>query len=42
MEVYELERLDFAEAYLVAQAEATVVNDVLSLPNNVEPLASRF
>jgi predicted nucleic-acid-binding protein len=30
LEVYELERLDFAEAYLVAQAEATGVNEVLS------------
>src|ERR1700679_1202089 len=30
LEVYELDRLDFAEAYLVAQAEATGVKTVLS------------
>src|SRR5437588_5804455 len=30
LEVYELERLDFAEAYLVAHAEATGVLEVLS------------
>ncbi len=30
LEVYELDRLDFAEAYFVAQAEATGVNEVLS------------
>jgi predicted nucleic-acid-binding protein len=31
LEVYELERLDFAEAYLVAQAEATGVNEIRSV-----------
>jgi predicted nucleic-acid-binding protein len=30
LEVYEVDRLDFAEAYLVAQAEATGVDSVLS------------
>src|SRR4051794_33462993 len=30
LEVYEVERLDFAEAYLVAQAEATDVGIVVS------------
>jgi predicted nucleic acid-binding protein len=30
LEVYELDRLDFAEAYLVAQAETTGVNKILS------------
>lgn len=30
LEVYEVERLDFAEAYLVALAEATGVGEVLS------------
>lgn len=30
LEVYEVDRLDFAEAYLVAQAEATGVGEVLS------------
>ena len=30
LEVYEVERLDFAEAYLVAQAETTGVREILS------------
>jgi predicted nucleic-acid-binding protein len=36
LEVYELERLDFAEAYLVAQAEATGVNEVLSFDRSID------
>jgi predicted nucleic acid-binding protein len=38
--VYELERLDFAEAYLVAQAEATGVNEVLSVDRSIDRLTS--
>jgi predicted nucleic-acid-binding protein len=38
LEVYELERLDFAEAYLVAQAEATGVNAVLSFDRSIDRL----
>jgi len=30
LEVYEVERLDFAEAYLVAQGETTGVREILS------------
>lgn len=30
LEVYEVERLDFAEAYLVAQVETTGVGEILS------------
>lgn len=40
LEVYELERLDFAEAYLVAQAEATGVNEVLSFDRSLDRLKS--
>ncbi len=38
LEVYELERLDFAEAYLVAQAEATGVNEILSFDRSIDRL----
>jgi predicted nucleic-acid-binding protein len=40
LEVYELERLGFAEAYLVAQAEATGVNEVLSFDQSIDRLTS--
>ncbi len=36
LEVYELDRVDFAEAYLVAQAEATGVNRVLSFDRSID------
>jgi predicted nucleic-acid-binding protein len=39
LEVYELERLDFAEAYLVAQAEATGVGAIASFDRSM--IASR-
>ncbi len=35
LEIYEVDRLDFAEAYLVAQAEATGVNTVLSFDRTI-------
>jgi predicted nucleic-acid-binding protein len=38
LEVYELEGLDFAEAYLVAQAEATGVNEVLSFDRSIDKI----
>lgn len=43
IELYELERLDFAEAYLVAQAEATGVASVLSFDKATDrvPTVSR-
>lgn len=40
LEVYELERLDFAEAYLVAQAEATGVLEILSFDRSIDRVAS--
>jgi predicted nucleic-acid-binding protein len=36
LEVYDVERLDFAEAYLVAQAEATGVGQVLSFDRSID------
>jgi predicted nucleic acid-binding protein len=38
-EVYEVDRLDFAEAYLVAQAEATGVGTVLSFDKSIDRVA---
>jgi predicted nucleic-acid-binding protein len=40
LELYELERLDFAEAYLVAQGEATGVGEVLSFDRSIDRIAS--
>jgi predicted nucleic-acid-binding protein len=40
LEVYELDRLDFAEAYLVAQAEATGVGEVLSFDRSIDKVES--
>jgi predicted nucleic-acid-binding protein len=40
LEVYELERLDFAEAYLVAQAEATGVRAILSFDRSIDRVDS--
>jgi len=34
--VYELDRLDFAEAYLVAQAEATGVGEIASFDRTMD------
>ena len=39
LELYELERLDFAEAYLVAQAEVTGVGEVLSFDRSIDRVA---
>jgi predicted nucleic acid-binding protein len=36
LEVYELDRLDFAEAYLVACAEATGVVKILSFDRSID------
>lgn len=40
LEVYERDRLDFAEAYLVAQAEATGVREILSFDRTVDRVAT--
>lgn len=39
-EVYEVQRLDFAEAYLVAQAEVTGVGAVLSFDRSIDRVGS--
>jgi predicted nucleic-acid-binding protein len=40
LEVYEVDRLDFAEAYLVAQAEATGVRTILTFDRTVDRVAT--
>ena len=40
LEVYELERLDFAEAYLVAHAEATGVGAIASFDRSIDRVAN--
>lgn len=40
LEVYELDRLDFAEAYLVAQAETTGVGEIASFDRSIDRLDS--
>ncbi len=36
LEVYEVERLDFAEAYLIAMAEATGLDSVMSFDRTID------
>ena len=36
LEVYEIDRLDFAEAYLVAQAETSGVREILSFDRSID------
>jgi predicted nucleic-acid-binding protein len=40
LEIYELDRLDFAEAYLVAQAEASGVGRIISFDRSIDRIAS--
>ena len=40
LEIHEIDRLDFAEAYLVAQAEATGVGEVLSFDRSIDMLTT--
>ena len=40
LESYEVDRLDFAEAYLVAQAEATGVREILSFDRSIDKIAT--
>jgi predicted nucleic-acid-binding protein len=40
LEVYERDRLDFAEAYLVAQAEASGVAEILSFDRSMDRIES--
>lgn len=40
LEVYEIDRLDFAEAYLVAQAEVTGVAEIVSFDRSIDRVNS--
>jgi predicted nucleic-acid-binding protein len=40
LEIYELDPVDFAEAYLVAQAEATGVGEILSFDRSIDRIKS--
>lgn len=40
LEVYEVDRLDFAEAYLVAQAETTGVGEIVSFDRSIDRIDS--
>jgi predicted nucleic acid-binding protein len=40
LEIYELDRLDFAEAYLVAQAEASGVPEIVSFDRTIDRIAT--
>jgi len=40
LEIYEVHRLDFAESYLVAQAEATGVETVLSFDKTIDRVSA--
>lgn len=40
LEIYEVNGLDFAEAYLVAQAEATGVNEIVSFDRSIDRITT--
>jgi predicted nucleic-acid-binding protein len=40
LEVYELDRLDFAEAYLLAQGETTGIGTILSFDRSIDRVAT--
>lgn len=40
LEIYELDRVDFAEAYLVALAEATGVGEIVSFDRSIDRVAT--
>ncbi len=40
LEIYERDRLDFAEAYLIAQAESTGVNAIVSFDRSIDRVGS--
>jgi predicted nucleic-acid-binding protein len=40
LEIYEIARLDFAEAYLVAQAEVTGVGEIVSFDRSIDRIGS--
>jgi len=40
LEVYEVDRLDFADAYLVAQAETSSVREIVSYDRSIDRITS--
>jgi predicted nucleic acid-binding protein len=40
LEVYETHRIDFAEAYLVASAEASGIDDIISFDRSIDKVTS--
>ncbi len=40
LEVYEVDRLDFADAYLIAQAEATGIEQILSFDKSIDRIST--
>ncbi len=40
LEVYETDHLDFAEAYLVAQAEVSGIGEIVSFDRSIDQIAS--
>ena len=40
LEIYELDRLDFATAYLVAQAESTGVGEIVSFDRAIDRVST--
>jgi predicted nucleic-acid-binding protein len=40
LEVYEVDRLDFAEAYLVASAESSAVNTIVSYDKSIDRITT--
>jgi predicted nucleic-acid-binding protein len=40
LEIYELDRVDFAEAYLIAVAEATGVREIVSFDRSIDRVAT--
>lgn len=40
LEIYELDRVDFAEAYLIALAEATDVREIVSFDRSIDRVAT--
>ncbi len=40
LEVYEVDRVDFADAYLIAQAEATGVEQILSFDKSIDRIST--
>ncbi len=40
IEIYEIDQLDFADAYLVARAETTGINEVASIDRSIDRITN--